>query len=71
MSCGGGAGMMRDKAKTLELIERLRDAVYPLPFSIKTRAGLTDDDKGAQKEFIVAAAKFCKTITIHGRTYKQ
>lgn len=71
MSCGGGAGMMRDKWKTLELIKRLRDAVAPLPFSIKTRAGLVDDDKVAQKQFIVDAAEYCTTITIHGRTYKQ
>lgn len=71
MSCGGGAGMMRDKEKTLDLIKRLRDAVYPLPFSIKTRAGLVDDDKEAQKDFIIAAADFCKTITVHARTYKQ
>ncbi len=71
MACGGGAGMMREKEKTLELIKRLKDAVAPLPFSIKTRAGLTDDDKAAQKEFIIAAAPHCKTITIHGRTYKQ
>lgn len=71
MACGGGAGMMREKEKTLELIKRLKDSVAPLPFSIKTRAGLTDDDKAAQKEFIIAAAPHCKTITIHGRTYKQ
>lgn len=71
MACGGGAGMMREKEKTLELIKRLAEAVAPLPFSIKTRAGLTDDDKAAQKEFIIAAAPYCKAITIHGRTYKQ
>ena len=63
--------MMREKGKTLELIKRLRDAVAPLPFSIKTRAGLVDDDKAAQKQFIVDAAEYCTTITIHGRTYKQ
>lgn len=71
MACGGGAGMMREKDKTLALIKRLRDAVAPLPFSIKTRAGLTVEDKEAQAEFIVAAAEYCSAITVHGRTYKQ
>ena len=63
--------MMKEKEKTLDLIKRLKDAVAPIPFSIKTRAGLTDDDKAAQKQFIIDAAPYCKMITIHGRTYKQ
>lgn len=71
MACGGGAGMMREKEKTLELMKRLRDVCGLLPFSMKTRAGLTEDDKQAQKEFIIASAEFCQTLSIHGRTYKQ
>ena len=63
--------MMREKEKTLDLIKRLRDAVAPLPFSIKTRAGLTDEDRDAQKQFIIDAAEYCHIVSIHGRTYKQ
>ena len=36
---------MREKEKTLDLIKRLKDASTPLSFSIKTRAGLTEEDK--------------------------
>lgn len=37
MACGAGAGMMKDKAYTLEVIKTLSE-VSTLPFSIKTRA---------------------------------
>ena len=37
MSCGAGAGMMKEKSYTLEVIKTLSE-VSTLPFSIKTRA---------------------------------
>ena len=71
MACGGGAGMMKERPRTLALIKQLSEIVAPLPFSIKTRAGLSVEDKEEQQKFIVEAAQYCDAITIHGRTYKQ
>lgn len=70
MSCGGGAGMMRDRPGTMAIIKDIAESTN-LPFSIKTRVWLTQDDKEAQRAFILDAAKYCHCITIHGRTYKQ
>ncbi len=70
MSCGGGAGMMRDRPRTTAIIKDIV-ANTNLPFSIKTRAGLTVEDKEAQREFILDVAQYCRHIIIHGRTYKQ
>ncbi len=70
MSCGAWAGMMKDKSYTLEVIKTL-SKVSTLPFSIKTRAWLNEDDKERQFQFLVDAIPYCQTITVHGRTFKQ
>ena len=70
MSCWGGAGMMRDRPRTTSIIKDIVSSTN-LPFSIKTRAWLTVEDKAAQKEFILDVAQYCRHIIIHGRTYKQ
>ena len=70
MACGWGAGMMRDRPRTTAIIKEIA-ATCSLPFSIKTRVGLTVDDKEAQKNFILDIAQYCHHIIIHGRTYKQ
>lgn len=70
LSCGAGAGMMRNKPKTLEYIKILSEGTS-LPFSIKVRAWLTQEDKEEQFKFLVQAAPYCTTISVHGRTYNQ
>jgi tRNA-dihydrouridine synthase B len=70
LSCGAWAGMMKDKSRTLEYIKLLSESTN-LPFSIKTRSWLNEQDKEDQFKFIINAAKYCKTISIHGRTYSQ
>ncbi len=70
LSGGAGSGMMRDKMKTLEYIKTLSENIS-LPFSIKTRSWLTKDDKDEQFKFIMDAARYCETISIHGRIYTQ
>jgi tRNA-dihydrouridine synthase len=70
MSCGGGAGMMRDRPRTTAIIKDIANTTS-LPFSIKTRAGLSVEDKIDQKAFILDVAPYCRHIIIHGRTYKQ
>lgn len=70
MSCGAWAGMMKDKSYTLEVIKTLSE-FSTLPFSIKTRAWLNEDDKERQFSFLVDAIPYCQTITVHARTFKQ
>lgn len=70
LACGAGAGMMKNKTKTLEYIKEISESI-DIPFSIKTRAWLNENDKNEQFDFIVQAAKYCKTIAIHWRTYNQ
>lgn len=59
--------LLRDKKTTLKIIKELK-LNLDMPFSIKTRTGLNQEDKNNQTEFILAASKYCSMITIHGRT---
>ena len=62
--------MLRNRPRTLEIIKSISSSIK-LPFSIKTRAWLNQEDKKAQFEWILSVAKYCDMITIHGRTYKD
>lgn len=42
-----------------------------MPFSIKTRTGINEEDRKNQMEFLREASKYVSMITIHGRTVKQ
>ncbi len=70
MSCEAGSGMLRCRPQTLTIIKQLSESINR-PFSIKTRAWLTLEDKKEQFNFIIESAYCCHMITIHGRTYKQ
>jgi tRNA-dihydrouridine synthase len=70
MSCGWGVWMLKDKHQTLNTIRQIATSIGR-PFSIKTRIGLSADDRQEQYDFILASAEYCQTITIHGRTYRQ
>lgn len=70
MSCEAGAGMLRCRPKTLQIIKNISGSIQK-PFSIKTRRWLTDDDRQEQFDFIIESAYYCDMITIHGRSYKQ
>ena len=63
--------MLKDKKKTLNIIQRLSEIQGPLPFSLKTRAWLNESDKAEQLEFLIKASEFCTKISIHGRTLRQ
>ncbi|PZM87444.1 MAG: hypothetical protein DLD55_01395 [candidate division SR1 bacterium] len=74
MKCGGGSDMLRRRPETLEIIKGLSTIVKKekkLTFSVKSRAGLNEDDKSAQLQFLTEIAPFCDLISIHGRTLKQ
>jgi tRNA-dihydrouridine synthase len=70
MRSGGGAELIKDKQRSLRILKSLHDTLH-IPFSIKTRAGLTNDDKQAQLDFLLDASAFVHTITLHGRTVSQ
>jgi tRNA-dihydrouridine synthase len=42
-----------------------------MPFSIKTRTGINEDDIKNQMEFMEQASAYVDMISIHGRTIKQ
>jgi tRNA-dihydrouridine synthase B len=62
--------MLKDRKNVLEILKDIKKHTQ-LPLSIKTRTGITDDDKIQQKDFLIQASKYCSMITIHGRTVKQ
>ena len=63
--------MLKDRTRTLKIIKELSEIQGNLPFSLKTRTWLNDNDKAEQMEFLVKASKYCGKISIHGRTLKQ
>ena len=71
MKVGWWSDMLKDKEKTLNIIKKLSEISWKLPFSLKTRAWINEDDKVKQLEFLVKASTYCDKITIHWRTLKQ
>ncbi len=70
MRLWAGSALLYDKEKTLQIVKKLSENSTK-PFSIKTRSWLNNDDKEAQKDFIIKASKYCNIISIHSRTMKQ
>jgi tRNA-dihydrouridine synthase len=61
---------LKDKENALDIIKKL-SKIIKIPFSIKTRTGINDDDKKEQMDFLIKASEYVNMITIHGRTVKQ
>ena len=70
MKCEAGSGMLRDKEKTLGILQDIAQELS-LPFSLKTRTGLTNADVNDQYEFLLQASQYVWLIAVHGRTYGQ
>ncbi len=68
-ACESWVGMLRNRPHTSQIIKNISENIK-LPFSIKTRTWLSEDDKKNQFEWILSIAKYCDIITVHGRTYK-
>lgn len=71
MKTGWWSDMLKDKEKTLNIIKKLSKISWSLPFSIKTRAWLNENDKTQQMNFLLKASEYCDKISIHWRTLKQ
>lgn len=70
MKNGWWSALLKCKQETLETIKTLSENIK-IPFSIKTRTGLNEDDKKAQMEFLIEASQYCHIITVHARTLKE
>lgn len=70
MKCAAWSGMLKDKKKTLAILKEIATSLNT-PFSLKTRIGLSEDDKDEQFAFLQEASKYVWMIGLHGRTYKQ
>jgi len=70
MQNGWWSAMLKDKVRTLEIIKKIRNTIK-MPFSIKTRTWINEDDLENQKQFILEASNYVDMITVHGRTVKQ
>jgi tRNA-dihydrouridine synthase len=53
--------MLKDKKKTLSILKEI-SAGISVPFSLKTRIGLTQDDIQEQFDFLLQASEFVSTI---------
>lgn len=74
MKCGWWSDMLKHRPETLAIIKSFSEIVKStknLTFSVKSRAGLNEEDKPEQLQFLSQIAPFCDLITIHGRTLKQ
>lgn len=70
MNTWWGSALLKDRKQTLEIIKKLSWCVK-MPLSIKTRIGLTEEDRREQIDFLVEVSNYVDMITIHGRTVKQ
>ncbi|MFA7298761.1 MAG: tRNA-dihydrouridine synthase family protein [Candidatus Absconditabacterales bacterium] len=70
MNTGGGSALLKDRKTTLEIIKKLA-GIIEMPFSIKTRTGMDENDLNEQINFLVEISAYVSIITVHGRTVKQ
>ena len=75
MKVGGGSDMMKNRERSFDIVkslaELLAESEKKLPFSIKARIGINDQDREEQKKFLLSLSPFCSKMTLHGRTLKQ
>ena len=70
MKSGWWSALLKDKGNTLNIIKELSQNLE-IPFSVKSRTWLNDEDKAKQMDFLVKASDYCKKITVHSRTLKE
>lgn len=64
------SALLKDKENSLKIIKTLSKELK-IPFSIKSRTGLNEDDKKEQMDFLIEASQYCHVISIHSRTLKE
>ncbi len=67
---GGGAALMRDQARAVEMLEGVRAAVS-CPVTAKIRAGWSADERNAPEFAAALQDAGCDAVTVHARTRTQ
>lgn len=70
MSTGGGSALLRCRPQTVDTIRKI-SWIMKMPFSVKTRTGLDEQDLEEQTIFLTEISKYLTAITVHWRTVKQ
>ncbi len=65
--------MLKHRPETLDIIKELSIILKDswMTFSVKSRAGLNEEDKEEQLLFLIEVSKYTDILTIHWRTLKQ
>lgn len=66
-----GSSLLRDTALLTRILKATREAVHPLPVTIKIRTGWDAKSINAQEVARIAEAEGAESIAIHGRTREQ
>lgn len=66
-----GSALMKKPELVYEIVSRVKEAVYPLPVSVKIRAGFDADNINAVEVALMAEKAGASHITVHGRTREQ
>jgi tRNA-dihydrouridine synthase B len=68
MAKGYGAALLRDPARVEAIVRRVREAVAPMPVTLKTRIGLTPADQNQALDMIRAAEQGgVAMVSVHAR----
>lgn len=70
MKSGWWSALLKNKRSTINIIKTLSKNLK-VPFSVKSRTWLNEEDKKEQMDFLVKASKYCNTISVHCRTLKE
>ena len=74
MKSWGWSDMLKHRPETMDIIKALSEAIHShsdFSFSVKSRAGLNEEDKSTQLEFLREVANYTDFISVHWRTLKQ
>lgn len=66
-----GSALMKNPALVYEIVSRVREAVDPLPVTVKIRRGIDADHINAVEVALMAERGGASMITVHGRTRDQ
>lgn len=66
-----GSALMKKPDLVYEIVAKVKEAVYPLPVSVKIRAGFDAENINAVEVALMAEKAGASHITVHGRTREQ